>query len=268
MKKELFTYGYVELIESWGSDERIIESARMSTNKGFLGWGPLPSDVCKRCGYTEELAGNYCEDSDGLTIHNFTKSGDEKLLEYLYRNNHLTPFEMCGATFEISAPIFVFREWHRHRTQSYNEMSARYIQMPNVHYVPTIERIMNSGQDVKNKQGSKKLEINEQDAFRLQLSIKATQDRIYEQYEYWLSVGISKEVARINTPVSRFSKMRASANLRNWLHFLSLRNDATGNPPQGGHAQFEIREYARIVQEFLTEKFPRSLGLFELERTT
>jgi len=84
---KVLDHGYIKLVESWGSDERIIEAARMSTEKGFLGWG------------TPE------------------KPGDEKLLGYLYKNKHMTPFEMSGWIIEVQAPIFVFREWHRHRTQ-------------------------------------------------------------------------------------------------------------------------------------------------------
>lgn len=84
---KVLDHGYVRLIETWGSDERVIESARMSTQKGFEGWGPK---------------------EDG-------KPGDEKLLRYLWENKHSTPFEMAGLTIETSAPIFVFREWHRHR---------------------------------------------------------------------------------------------------------------------------------------------------------
>src|SRR5690349_15994092 len=102
MSYKVLDHGTVSVVEFWGSEERIIEAARMSTDKGFRGW--------------EE---------------------DQKLLSFLYRNHHMTPFEMCGAIFEIKAPIFVFREWHRHRTQSYNEMSARYIPIPDEHYMPT-----------------------------------------------------------------------------------------------------------------------------------
>jgi hypothetical protein len=93
---------YVQAIEGWGRDERIIEAARMSTGKGFQGWDT-----------------------------------DAKLLAFLYNNKHATPFEMAGLVIEVKAPIFVFREWHRHRTQSYNEMSARYIPLPDENYVPT-----------------------------------------------------------------------------------------------------------------------------------
>jgi thymidylate synthase (FAD) len=106
--------GYISLIETWGSDERIIEAARTSTDKGFLGWG------------TKEAP------------------GDEKLLAYLSENRHDTPFEFGGLVIEVQAPIFVFREWHRHRTQSFNEMSARYVQMPNLHYLPSTQRILES----------------------------------------------------------------------------------------------------------------------------
>jgi thymidylate synthase (FAD) len=104
---QVLDHGYVRLVESWGSDERVIEAARMSTQGGFRGW-----------------------------------PDDEKLLRYLYTNGHMTPFEMAGAIIEVQAPIFVFREWHRHRTQSYNEASARYAPLPAVDYLPKLERVM------------------------------------------------------------------------------------------------------------------------------
>jgi thymidylate synthase (FAD) len=105
-------HGYVQLIETWGSDERIVESARMSTSGAFRGWGTVD------------------------------KPGDEKLLRYLYENHHSTPFEFGGLVIEVQAPIMVFREWHRHRTQSYTEMSARYSPLPDCHYMPTAERCL------------------------------------------------------------------------------------------------------------------------------
>src|SRR5436190_1143352 len=111
-KIKVLDHGYLALVESWGSDERIVEAARMSTDKGFVGWGT--SDA----------------------------PGDEKLLKFLYENKHATPFEMGGLIVEVQAPIFVFREWHRHRTQSYNELSARYTPLPDVNYVPTVDRLM------------------------------------------------------------------------------------------------------------------------------
>lgn len=103
--KQLLDHGYLKYIEHWGSDERVIESARMSTGKGFEGWGPKHTDDCNFIKYCGEIC------NCGL------KPGDEKLLRYLYEHKHHTPFEMAGLTIEVQAPIFVFRQWHKHRTQ-------------------------------------------------------------------------------------------------------------------------------------------------------
>src|SRR5688572_22893827 len=105
--------GYIKYIEAWGSDESIIEAARMSTDKGFLGWEP---GACPKC-VEPDINCHYCEGKGSIP-------GDKKLLARLWRLKHSSPFEMGGFTVEVQAPIFVFREWHRHRTQSYNEMSA------------------------------------------------------------------------------------------------------------------------------------------------
>lgn len=119
-------HGYVMLIEHWGSDERIIEAARMSTNKGFQGWGPNIVRVrqCDECMIFEDEPGGKGECIGGGTHTYLTGqsverrvSGDEKLLAYLYKHKHSSPFEMAGMIIEVQAPIFVFREWHRHRTQ-------------------------------------------------------------------------------------------------------------------------------------------------------
>ena len=216
--------GYVKPINTWGTEETIIEAARMSTGKGFLGWG------------TKE------------------KPGDEKLLGFLWKNKHTSPFEQCGATFEIQAPIVVFREWHRHRTQSYNEFSARYSQMPNEHYVPTLERIKKTSATNKQAQGTKPLSSDLQLEKWLDHYIYL-QQAIYSNYEWGLELGIPKEVARLNTPVSRYSKMRASANLLNWFKFLALRL------PE--NAQWEIRQYAEAIEICISESFPRTHELFK-----
>lgn len=224
MSTKVLDHGYVTLVETWGSDERIIEAARMSTGKGFLGWG-TPANP-----------------------------GDEKLLGYLWRNKHTSPFEQCGLSIEVQAPIVVFREWHRHRTQSYNEFSARYAQMPNLHYVPTLERIKLSAGSNKQAQGMKPLadDIAIQD-WLAQLSW--LQNQVYSHYEFGLELGIPKEVARLNTPVSRYSKMVASANLLNWLRFLGLR--------MAENAQWEIRQYANAIGALIAEKFPRTWALYQ-----
>jgi thymidylate synthase (FAD) len=247
---QVLDHGYLEPIEHWGSDERIVEAARMSTGKGFLGWGPS----CDRCGENG---------SDGVACPRIgcdgqkTKPGDEKLLRYLWDHRHATPFEMAGLTIEVQAPIFVFREWHRHRTQSYNEMSARYTPLPDVNYVPSVERLMvNAGGS--NKQagtvaGAPALTVDNAEDFRarLRFSYEAA-ERLYQDA---LAFGIPKELARIHLPVGRYSRMRASANLRNWLAFLTLRMDSA--------AQWEIRQYANAVGELIAERFPRTWDLFK-----
>src|SRR5262249_23119190 len=118
--------GYVKLIESWGSDERIVEAARMSTGKGFKGWSCWR---CKTCGLewenrhpTTARPAEWC-----LNETEFERiPREEKFLKRLWDKKHASPFEMAGIVIEVQAPIFVFRQWHRHRTQSYNEHSARY----------------------------------------------------------------------------------------------------------------------------------------------
>lgn len=226
---KVLDHGYISLVESWGSDERIIEAARMSTNKGFLGW----------------------TNDDGT-------DRDIKLLRYLYEHKHHTPFEMAGMTIEVQAPIFVFREWHRHRTQSYNELSARYTPMPDINYRPDRDRIIDGAKNVKNKQaiGSNTLAVEAIDDWLK--SVDTAYAGLEQTYQTGLAIGIPKEVARVVIPVGRYSRMRASANLRNWLGFLTLRLDIA--------AQFEIRQYAIAVNDLISSLFPRTSTLFNTER--
>ena len=223
---KVLDHGYVKLIEVYGSDERIVEAARMSTNKGFLGWG------------TEE------------------KPGDEKLLKYLYEHKHNTPFEMAGMIIEVQAPIFVFREWHRHRTQSYNELSARYTPLPNLNYLPTMERIMTSAGTSNKQAGTIKdaKELIEEECKVFLKDIIHAYKELENIYQNALYKGIPKELARIILPVGRYSRMRASANLRNWLAFLTLR--------MAKEAQWEIRQYANVVGQLINDNFPRTWKLF------
>lgn len=239
--------GYVEVIEHWGSDENVIASARMSTSGAFRGWGP----TCAECGWSkgdDHEAG--CSEPDRW------KAGDEKLLRYLWENAHHTPFEMAGMTIEVQAPIFVFREWHRHRSQSFNELSARYTPVPDVNYVPSLERCM-IGSDGRNKQAGtiKGAALLTEDSAREWLEqIEAFYTQAETLYQYGLASGLPKELARIVVPVGRYSRMRASANLRNWLAFLKLRTS--------WDAQWEIREYARVVGDAIAQRFPRTWELF------
>jgi thymidylate synthase (FAD) len=240
-------HGYVEFVESWGSDERIIEAARMSTGKGFQGW----SRACD-CPPEVELGSEPCPKCSGRG----RIDGDERLLAYLWNNKHATPFEMAGMTIEVQAPIFVFREWHRHRTQSYNEMSARYTPLPDLNYVPTVERLM-IGAGTGNKQAgtistAAILTPGVAHGFRERLAAQYVEAE--SLYQIALGAGVPKELARLCIPVARYSRMRASANLRNWLAFLTLR--------MASNAQFEIQQYADVVGSIIATNFPRTWELF------
>lgn len=224
---ELLDHGYVRFIEPWGLGEAgiaeagIIEAARQSTQGSFRGW-----------------------------------EKDEKLLRFLYEHKHSSPFEFAGMVIEVQAPIMVFREWHRHRTQSYNEMSGRYTALPDLYYIPSIDRIRTGRQSSINKQGSLDYEgytTEEAQLFQNQMSIVSGVAR--KVYEDLLGAGLAKELARLILPVNQYSRMRACANLRNWLAFLTLR--------MAPEAQFEIRQYANALAEIVKENFPRTYALFE-----
>lgn len=228
---DVLDHGYVRFIESWGSGDAgldeagIIEAARQSTQGSFRGW-----------------------------------EQDEKLLATLFNHNppHSTPFEFAGMIIEVQAPIFVFREWHRHRTQSYNEMSARYAPLPDLNYIPTVERVlMDLNNPSKNKQqqavkGAVPLTHAYAETFRDKLKHRYADDEI--MYQWALSHGVPKELARLHLPVGRYSRMRASTCLRNWLAFLTLR----AHPD----AQWEIQQYAHAVGSIIATKFPRTFNLF------
>lgn len=251
VKIPMLDHGYLQFVESWGADERIIEAARMSTGKGFLGWEPGPCPVCQG---KEGLPCIYCE---GKGRH----AGDAGLLARLHRKRHTTPFEMAGVVIEVQAPIMVFREWHRHRTQSYNEMSARYTALPDLNYIPTVERLM-IGSDGKNKQagtikGAEALTEPVARQFQDKLRLEYVADE--KTYQWALQAGVPKELARVHLPVGRYSRMRASACLLNWLRFLTLRMDP--------EAQWEIRQYANTVGGMIADLFPRTWALFVEGRT-
>ncbi len=206
---EVLDHGYVKYIAHLGNDEAIIDAARMSTNGGFVSWEPYEGHP----------------------------KGDLGLLTYLYKNQHMSPFEMGDLIVEVQAPIFVVREWHRHRTMAYNEASARYAVMPDLHYLPPVERMVK--QDQKNKQAGAEARLEGALAVTVQELMKREQRWLYDDYAALIEEGLAREVARINTPVSRYTRFRAKANLRNWLGFLHLR--------LAPNAQWEIRVFADAV---------------------
>jgi len=242
MTIKVLDHGFVRLVEAWGGGDAqvsgdpewpdadnecgIIEAARQSTQGSFRGW-----------------------------------EKDAKLLAYLHNNKHSTPFEFAGMVIEVKAPLFVFREWHRHRTQSYNEMSARYAPLPNDNYMPTVERLMMNSKDGNKQAGAIRSaeEITEDEAVRFQGELQLQYERFEEEYQKSLNWGIPKELARLGMPVGRYSQMRASTCLRNWLSFLTLRMS-----PQ---AQWEIRQYANAVAEIIEQEFPKTYKLFEVTKS-
>ena len=253
MRIQILDHGYIELIESWGSDERIVEAARMSTGKGFLGWGPIHTDDCRynKPGESKLVHAEACCDG---------KPGDEKLLKYLMENRHHTPFEMAGLIIEVQAPIMVFREWHRHRTQSYNEMSARYTPLPDVNYIPTPERCLMVSAANKQAGAVKGAdELTHESVLEWLEELSQVYVHAETVYQSGLKRGIPKELARLPVPVGRYSRMRASTCLRNWLAFLTLRSE---HVPEGRAAQFEIRQFANALGDIIKEKFPHTWPLF------
>jgi thymidylate synthase (FAD) len=243
---KLLDHGYCRFIESYGSDQAIVEAARTSTDKGFLGWEPGPCPAC-------EGTGQGCKVCEGKGKH----KGDKNLLAYLYNNKHATPFEFAGMVVEIQAPIFVFREWHRHRTQAYNEMSARYTPLPDLNYIPTVERLLINSKTNKQAGTITDAEVLDErgaEAYRTNLCAMYESDELF--YQQSLKMGVPKELARIHLPVGRYSRMRAVTSLRNWMAFMTLRSAPA--------AQFEIRTYSQDgIAAFLRQRFPRSMGLFE-----
>lgn len=252
---KILDYGYVDLIEKWGSDERIIEAARMSTKKGFEGWGPKINHASGCDAMNDDWNASY---PPTCNCGAQAAPGDEKLLKYLYDHKHMTPFEMGGMIIEVQAPIFVFREWHRHRTQSYNELSARYTVVPEVSYVPSKDRLRIGAQSSTNKQSSSGF-TDELSFNALYNGVKASFETNYldawTRYQWMLKQGVARELASRVLPTTQYSRMRASANLRNWLSFLTLRMDES--------AQWEIRQYANAVGELIAEAFPRTWELFK-----
>lgn len=251
--KKVLDHGYIRLVTAWGSDQAIVEAARMSTGKGFLGWGTRMT--CTYCGTTGRIS-----DQDEIYDCPKCQTGDEKLLKYLMENNHATPFEMAGMVVEVLAPIAVYREWHRHRTQSYNEQSARYGPLPAIDYVPSVARIMLGGGHLTKQAGAipGAAVLTRDIAEEWRVRLMANFDAAEELYQWALQAGIPKELARGSLSVFRYSKMRAHANIRNWLAFLTLRQDQK--------AQYEIRQYAHVIGELIEENFPITYSLYKDKR--
>ncbi len=209
MKINILDHGYVELLDTMGSDSDIVASARVS----------------------------YGGDSKG-------DAKDRKLLNYLWRNRHTSPFEMGVMKFRVKAPIFVARQWVRHRTASWNEISARYTEVTHDYYMPERWR----GNDAKNKQDSNDLGLTRREESALFTTYKTQCDNSIAAYEGLLRRGVAREQARMLLPQSMYTVWIWKMDVRNLLHFLSLRNHK--------HAQYEIRQYAVAIESLLAQMFP------------
>lgn len=231
----ILDHGFIRIIDYMGNDDAIVQAARVSYGKG-----------------TKKL------------------NEDKSLINYLMRNAHTTPFEMCEIKFHIKMPIFVARQWIRHRTANVNEYSARYSILDREFYLPLEENI--SLQSINNKQGRQEKKISRNVINKVLNILKSDANMCYDHYMEMLSekddsrladpqeltsqdeVGISRELARINLNLSYYTQMYWKIDLHNLMHFLALR--------ASDHAQFEIRVYAQKMLEILKLWVPHTYEAF------
>jgi thymidylate synthase (FAD) len=179
---------------------------------------------------------------------------DAKLVNYLTKNRHTSPFEAMVFTFEVKAPIFVIRQWHRHRTWSYNEVSARYAELPEEFYVPEPAQI--TTQSTSNKQ----MRTTERHprAERVHDAIYYHCENAFAAYKLLLEDGVPRELARGVLPLNTYTRMFATVDLHNLFHFLTLRLHE--------HAQYEIRVYAEALLELISPICPVAVAAFKEHR--
>jgi thymidylate synthase (FAD) len=212
-------HGEIELVDHMGDDNSIVRAARVSH------------------------AANMKTGEDS--------AADFKLVDYLYRNGHTSPFEHVIFTFRVKAPIFVFRQWHRHRTWSFNEVSARYTELPEEFYVPEPDNI--GAQDAVNHQ-SRIMDngADDQRAYEVRRIMRQQNQAAFMAYGDLLKAGVARELARTVLPVATYSEMYATIDLHNLLKFISERI-AEG-------AQYEIRVYAQAMLSVIERQVPAAVA--------
>jgi len=210
--------GFVRLVDYLGGDERIVQAARVSYGKG-------------------------------------TKSvrEDKGLINYLMSHEHTSPFEQVILTFHCKMPIFVARQWIRHRTARLNEISGRYSVMEDEFYIPEKDQIQY--QSKSNRQGRDIEEIPNHLKEKVLKILTEGQDKAYDDYQQMIDDGIARELARINLPLSLYTQWYWQIDLSNLFHFLKLRMDY--------HAQWEIRQYAKTIAEITKAVAPLAYEAFE-----
>ena len=219
--------GYVRLVDHMGDDLSIVRAARVS------------------------YAADWRTGEEG--------NKDEKLLRYLLDNHHTSPFESVVFTFEVKCPIFIARQWHRHRTWSYNEISARYTELPNEFYVPRPEHI--GLQSTKNKQ-QRELAINLsgselQHAVDVAASMRQHNENAFALYQEFLEEGVPRELARSVLPVATYTRFFGTVNLHNLLRFIDLRLHS--------HAQWEAQQYAKALASLIKLVVPVTHKILDLD---
>ena len=227
MESHLYTaypvldHGFVRVIDYMGDDAAICQAARVSYGKG-------------------------------------TKSvqNDEGLIRYLMRHWHSTPFEMCEVKLHVKLPVFVARQWIRHRTANVNEYSARYSILDREFYIPAPDKV--AAQSVVNNQGRGEV-LTGAEATQVLEILKADSTRAYDNYEAMISQdgqqGLARELARMNLPANIYTQWYWKVDLHNLFHFLRLRADA--------HAQYEIRVYADEICKIVADWVPFAYRAFE-----
>lgn len=218
MKIDVLDSGFVRLVEHMGSDLSIVRAARVSYNADW------------RTGDDEKA--------------------DERLIRYLLKNRHTSPFEAVVFTLEIKCPIFIARQWHRHRTWSYNEVSARYTALDEGFYVPAPEHITEQAKD--NKQARTTVEHARSGEFSAR--ILAACAAATAEYKALLADGCPRELARSVLPVAAYTRFFGTIDLHNLMHFLRLRL----NP----HAQWEMRQYAEAIVKLIEPVTPIAVAAF------
>lgn len=210
--------GFVRLIDVMGDDAAIVQAARVSYGTG-----------------TKKI------------------NEDVGLIRYLMRHLHTTPFEMVEFKFHVKLPIFVARQWIRHRTANVNEYSGRYSEMKDEFYVPAIDQVR--AQSATNKQGRAEEAFDPSQAERIRTGMLDTQTRLYGEYQDLLQADLAREIARINLPVSNYTEWYWKVDLHNLFHFLKLRIDP--------HAQYEIRVYGEAMAQIVKAAVPVAYEAFE-----
>lgn len=183
-----------------------------------------------------------------------TKEQDLRLVEYLLKNRHSSPFEMTTLWFEIKLPIFIARQFHRHRMQSINEVSGRYVILPHEFYIPNVI----GGKATSAKQGQEdNLSFATQELVKR--TLKTVCDSSYKEYRYAINLGVAPEHARLFLHLNHYTHYVFKIDLHNTMHFLDLR--------LGEHAQYEAKVYAQAMYDLISQVLPETMKLYDKRHT-